>query len=103
MPERKKFDSQTKVSILRRHLQKKEKISDLCEEFGFTPGTYYQWQDTLFSRGHTCFDVKNGRPVDEKKQKVKLVELEQKIDRKNKVISELMEELLLEKKLGGAN
>ena len=102
MAKQKRFDGYTKVGVLKRHLQKKEPISSLCEELGVTPGAVYQWQETLFARGHICFDSKMGRPVDAKKQERLLNDLENKLKVKNQIISELMEELLLEKKQLGA-
>ena len=68
MNKKRKFDSKTKISVLKRSLQKKEPISNLCEEYGFTPGSIYQWQDLLFDRGHIVFEGKAGRPRDEKKR-----------------------------------
>jgi transposase-like protein len=102
MSKRKRFEATTKVSILKRHLQKKESISELCEEHGCTPGSVYQWQETLFSRGHKVFENKTGRPVNEKARDKKIAGLEAKLNSKNAIISELMEELLQEKNRGGA-
>lgn len=101
MARRKRFEAKTKVKILKRHLQKKEAVSSLCEEYDFVPGSLYQWQEILFSRGHICFENKLGRPKDEKKRDEKISHLEKKLEAKNEVISELMEELLKEKKLAG--
>ena len=101
MPNKKRFAPKTKAEILRKHIQKKTPISELCEQAGCTPGAVYQWQETLLSRAHMCFETTKGRPVDAKKQSNKIKELEEKLSTKNAIISELMEELLKEKKLGG--
>jgi len=104
MAKRKRFTATTKASILKQHLQKKSPISELCVEHGCTPGSVYQWQETMFSRAHQLFEMsanRVGRPRDEVLREQKMVELEKKLVAKNAVISELMEEILKEKKLAG--
>jgi len=101
MAKRRKFAPQTKVEILKKHLQKKKSISDICDEYECTPGSIYQWQDTLFSRAHQCFENKTGRPVNEKLQEANWKAMEDKLASKNAVIAELMEALLKEKKSNG--
>lgn len=102
MAKKRKFDSKTKINVLKRHLQKKEPVSSLCEEHGFTPGSLYQWQDTLFSRGHVVFESKVGRPVDTARQNNEIEELKKRLAAKDAVISELTEFLVREKKFNGA-
>ena len=101
MAKRKKFSAQTKIQILKKHLQKNKAISELCTEHECAPGSIYQWQETLFSRGHQLFENKTGRPVDSRKADARLTEVEKKLAAKNAIIAELMEELLKEKKLNG--
>lgn len=104
MAKRKRFAAQTKASILKQHLQKKVAISDLCEQNGCTPGSVYQWQETMFSRVHELFESsanRVGRPRDQAAREQKMDDLEKKLASKNAVIAELMEELLKEKKLAG--
>lgn len=95
---RKNFPAKTKAEILKKHLQKKNPISELCESYGCAPGSVYQWQDTLFTRAHEVFDNKRGRPVDQKARAQKEAALEAKLADKNAVIAELLEELLAVKK-----
>ena len=102
MAKRKKFDSKTKVGILKKYLQKKEPVSNLCEEHGCTPGSVYQWQEILFNRGHLAFENKTGRPVNEKLRDEKIRDMEQSLSNKNEVISKLLEELIQAKKSIGA-
>ena len=97
MAKRKKFSPQTEAEILKKHLQKKEAMSDLCTQYECTPGSVYQWQDLLFSRAHQCFENKTGRPVDEKLHQANQKALQEKLAMKNAVIAELMEELLKKK------
>lgn len=104
MARRKNFPAQVKSSILKQHLVKKKAVSELCEAHGCSPGSIYQWQDTLFSRAHEIFETgqkKVGRPKDHAALEKKTSDLEEKLAAKNAIISELMEELLREKKLAG--
>ena len=101
MPKKRRFDAKTKINVLQNHLQKKQPISALCEEHGVTPGSVYQWQETLFSRGHILFESKLGRPADTSKRDAEIKELKQRIAAKDAVIGELTEVLIREKKFNG--
>src|SRR5205809_5020983 len=98
---RRHFTPQEKVAALKRHLLEGTPISDLCDELGIAPNLFYRWQTELFENAHAVFD--NGRKSkaveDAKDQKIEL--LQAKLQRKNEVLSELMEEhTQLKKDLG---
>ena len=98
---RRHFTPQEKVAALKRHLLEGKPISDLCDELGIAPNLFYRWQKELFENAHTVFD--NGRKSkaveDAKEHKIEL--LQAKLQRKNEVLSELMEEhTQLKKDLG---
>ena len=38
---RRTFTAEQKAEILRRHIKGKEAVSDLCEEYGIQPSTFY--------------------------------------------------------------
>ena len=98
---RRHFTPQEKVAALKRHLLEKVPVSDLCDELGIAPNLFYRWQKEFFENGPTAFD--NGRKakaVDDAKDK-NIEQLEAKIQRKNEVLGELMEEhVQLKKELG---
>jgi transposase-like protein len=98
------FTGQEKVAILRRHLVEKVPVSDLCEEHGLHPTLFYRWQKDLFENGAACFDSprnRNGRSEDAATKRI--TALEEKLRRKDEVLSELMEEhVALKKSLGEA-
>ncbi len=76
-------------------------VSDLCDEYDIYPTQFYAWLKEFFENGHTAFD--NGRKSkaveDAKNQKIE--RLEAKLQRKDAVLAELMEEhVLLKKELG---
>ncbi len=39
-----KFTTEQKVAILRRHMVDKVPVSELCNELGLQPSVFYQWQ-----------------------------------------------------------
>jgi len=99
--QRRHFAGTEKVAILKRHLVDKVPISDLCDELAIYPNQLYGWLKEFFENGHAAFD--NGRKAKavEDAKDHKIEELEAKLQRKNEVLSELMEEhTLLKKELG---
>jgi transposase len=96
---RKRFTAQEKVAILRLHLLEHVAISDLCDRHGIHPTMFYRWQKEFFENGAAALEPRSRRPTDAKDQRIAL--LEQKLQRKHEVLSELMEEhIKLKKELG---
>ena len=96
---RKRYGSQDKVKILKRHLLEKIPISSVCEEFGIAATMFYRWQEKLFQNAAAVFDsnTQNGTSA-EKEQRERL---ENKIRQKDEVIAELMaEHVALKKEIG---
>ena len=97
--ERKHYTAEEKVAILRRHLLDKGPVSDLCEELGLQPTVFYRWQKEFFENAAAAFEPRSRRAGDAKDRRITF--LEQKLQRKNEVLSELMEEhIKLKKGLG---
>ena len=96
---RKHFSAAEKMAILRRHLLEQAPVSDLCDEFGIHPTLFYRWQKQLFENGAAAFEYHPKHAQDAASKKV--AALEEKLTRKNEVLSELMEEhIKLKKALG---
>jgi transposase len=99
--QRRHFSGAEKVAILKRHLIDKVPISDLCDELHTYPNQLYGWLKEFFENGHVAFDTgrKSKAVEDAKDRKIEL--LEAKLQRKDSVMAELMEEhTLLKKELG---
>ncbi len=99
---RRRLEDQEKVAILRRHLLEKVPISDLCDQFGIQPTQFYNWQKIFFENGAAAF-ARNGKRAHkgEAVKDQKISSLEAKLQRKNEVLAELMEEhTMLKKSLG---
>jgi transposase-like protein len=97
--QRRPFTADEKVSILRRHLLDRMPLSDLWREHGIQPTQFYRWQKQFFENGAAAF-APSAKP-DPAPLERKLAALEEKLQRKNEVLSELMEEhVKLKKELG---
>ena len=99
---RKNYTPGEKVAILRRHLIDRVPVSDLCDEYQLSPTLFYLWQKQFFENGAAAFANSGKRPkaLQDAKDR-KIAALEDKLQRKNEVLSELMEEhVQLKKELG---
>jgi transposase len=97
--QRKRWTAAEKVKFLRRHLVEKIPVSQVCEEAGIAPTQFYKWQQTFFENGTAAFD-RPGRPQPSAHEQ-RIAFLESKIQRKDEVLAELMEEhVALKKNLG---
>jgi transposase-like protein len=99
---RRHFTAQEKVAILRRHLLEKTPISDLCDQLGLNPTLFYRWQKEFFENGTAAFEnTGRRRKAEDDAKDRKIAALEDKRQRKNEVLAELMEEhVQLKKELG---
>ncbi len=96
---RRRFKAEEKVAILKRHLVEKEEVSAICEELKLHPNQFYDWQRQFFENGVKAFEA------DEQREAAKLrhenEQLKEKLQRKDSVLSELMEDhIALKKSLG---
>jgi transposase len=100
--QRRHFTPQEKVAVLRLHLLENVPVSDLCEQHGLAVNLFYRWQKEFFDNGHAAF-AQGGRrrKAAEDVKDRKIAALEDKLQRKNEVLAELMEEhVQLKKELG---
>jgi transposase len=99
--ERKNYTSQEKVAILRRHLIEKEPVSDICERLNLQPNVFHRWLKEFFENGAVAFEERNGSKKHQDKQERRIAKLEEKLQKKNEVLAELMEEHIVLKKSFG--
>jgi transposase-like protein len=99
---RKHYTAPEKVAILRLHLLEKKPVSDLCDQYGIHPTLFYRWQKEFFENGATAFEqTGRRRKVVEEVKDRKIAALEGKLQQKNEVLAELMQEYgQLKKELG---
>ncbi len=93
------YRPEEKVAILKRHLVDKIPVSDICDQYNLQPTTFYRWQKEFFENGAAAFEKSRKGTQDKKIQQIE--KLESKLQTKNEVLSELMEEhIKLKKNLG---
>ena len=100
--QRRHFAPEQKVALLRLHLLEKKPVSDICQEHNLSVTLFYLWQKQLFENGTAAFENTGKRRQAEADAKDrKIAALEEKLQRKNEVLAELMEEhVQLKKELG---
>lgn len=102
--ERKSYTPEQKVAILRRHLLEHVPVSQVCEEHQVRPTVFYRWQKDFFENGAAAFR-QDGKAASRRQEAEagRIAALEAKLQRKNDVLAELMEEhVALKKSLGEA-
>ncbi len=93
------YRPEEKVKILKEHLVEHVAVSDLCDKYKLQPTVFYRWQREFFENGAAAFIKENKRKKDSQNKKIQA--LETKLQNKNEVLSELMEEhIRLKKNLG---
>ena len=96
---RKNYTAQEKVAILKRHLLEQVPVSDLCDEHNLQPSVFNRWLKEFFENGAAAFVKDNSRQ--KKAEERRFQKLEAKLQTKNEVLSELLEEhIQLKKDLG---
>jgi transposase len=104
MSKRNHYSPEQKVAIVRRHLLEKVPVSDLCDEFDIHATQYYQWQKQLFENGEGAFARRPNKSNVKRQQNTyekKIGQLEEKLQSRNEVVAELLQEhVQLKKELG---
>ena len=97
-----KFAPVEKVAILRLHLLEKKPVSEICEAHQLQPSMFYRWQKQFFEQGAAAFKSTKSDKAEVTKLKQKVSHLEGRLQTKNEVLGELMEDhVMLKKKIGG--
>ena len=104
MSKRKRVMAEQKVAIIRRHLVEKVPVSDLCDELDIHPNQYYNWQKQFFENGEAAFERRPNKANEKRRQNAaerKNEQLEKRLQDRNEVVAELLQEhVLLKKELG---
>jgi len=106
---RKKFTAEQKAAIVRRHLKDKEPISSIAQELSIQPTQIHQWVALALEQVERAFEKSANSERVSRKAEAKVNELkdqrikklEEKLNHKNEVIVELMEENVKAKKANG--
>ena len=97
--ERRHWNSDEKIKLLRRHLIEKVPISSICDEARLAPSLFHRWQEQLFV--NAALALEGNRKPKRRPDQERIEKLEQKIRQKDEVLAELMaEHISLKKELG---
>lgn len=98
---RRHFTAEEKAAIVRRHLVDRVAVSDLCDEYGLQPTQIYNWQKQLLDNAAAAFERPGRKAKQDEAKDRRIAALEAKIQQKNEVVAELLEEHVhLKKELG---
>ena len=104
MSQRKQFTPEQKVAMVRRHLLENVPVSDLCDEYGIHATQYYSWQKQLFENAEGAFARRPNKSNVKRQQNAcekKIGQLANRLQGRNEVVAELMQEhVQLKKELG---
>lgn len=94
-----------KLKLLREHIQQKVPVSEICEKHGIRPSVYYAWQKNLLESGSLDGPRRTEKESSElKKAKRRIAQLEAKLQYKDTIMAELLEEHVgLKKSINGEN
>ena len=95
-----KFTTEQKVAILRRHFVDKLAVSALCEEYKLQPSVFYGWQKHVFENLASALEpttAASSRPTDKHR---KIDALEAKLVKKDAVMAWVTEDHVKLKSLG---
>ena len=103
---RRTFTAEQKAEVVKRHLRGKEPVSALAEELHIQPSQIHQWVNTVLGQAEQAFaktakQDKRRLARQEEARQQRINKLEAKLDLKNEVIAELMEENVRAKKANG--
>ena len=95
MSARQIFTPEQKVAILRKHLIEKVPVSQVCDKHGVSVVNLYNWPKPFFENGAAAFERKPNsanvrRQADANQARIEV--LEAKLQQKNEVIAELLQE-----------
>lgn len=101
---RQNYSVEQKAAILRRHLNDKVPVSDLCDEHGLQPSVFYSWKKALLDNAEVAIEESSGR----RKRRSREAQLERQVEtlktklaKKDNVIAEISEEYVALKKGSG--
>lgn len=104
MSKRRQLSGEQKVAIIRAHLLDGVPVSELCDKHKIHATQFYAWQKQLFENGASAFERKaNGSNVRRQQtaQEQRISQLETKLQDRNEVVAELLEEHVKLKKSTG--
>jgi transposase-like protein len=98
---RRSFTAAQKAEAVRKHLKDHIPVSQIADEMKVQPTMIHNWVNTALSQVEHAFETPRSAKSSSSKADEQLQALRQKLDAKNEVIAELMEENIRSKKENG--
>ena len=98
---RRSFTAAQKAEAVRKHLKDHIPVSQIADEMKVQPTMIHNWVNTALSQVEHAFETPRSAKASSSKADEQLQALRQKLDAKNEVIAELMEENIRSKKENG--
>ncbi len=96
---KRRLSDQQKLQLLKEHLVDKVPITEVCRKYSIQPSQFYYWQKQYFDEG--TFDISKGKAEQLpqlKKANKKIKHLEERLQKKDQVLAEMMEDHIRLKK-----
>ena len=98
---RRSFTASQKAEAVRKHLKDHIPVSQIADEMKVQPTMIHNWINSVLSQAERVFEPPRSAKARPSKRDDQLQALRQKLDSKNEVIAELMEENIRSKKENG--
>lgn len=98
---RRSFSAADKAAAVRKHLVDKIPVSQIAEQMQVQPTLIHNWVNTAMAQVERAFENPRAAKAETSKKEGKLNALRDKLNAKNEVIAELMEENIRSKKENG--
>ena len=104
MSKGKRYTQEFKVEAVKQITERGYSAADVAERLGISSNSLYNWQKQLFENAAPAFERRTNKANKRRQEDAagrKISQLEEKLQNKNEVISELMEENIRAKKANG--
>ncbi len=91
MTKRRRFSSEQKAVIVRRHLGGKVPVSDLADEMGLQPSQIHLWVKQVLEQAERAFSC--GRRATSNPEKHLVAKLQDALERKDALLAELLHQI----------
>ena len=98
---RRSFSDTQKADAVRRHLKDGVPVSQIANDLDVQPTMIHNWINTALAQLERLFGSPRSAKAEASKQETTIQQLREKLDSKNEVIAELMEENIRSKKENG--
>ena len=98
---RRSYSATDKANAVRMHLAEKKPVSDIAEQLDIHTTVIHGWIRTALAQVERAFEDPRTQAAEERNSKKQIDKLKSRIDQKNEVIAELMQENIQAKKENG--